>query len=150
MDASFLLYKRQKRFATVDYSEARAQNGAIRHSGDVMTENSGTHTIELDLDRLDKDITACIFVLSAWRNATLFDVRSASISFRDADASPRSSPLCMYNLEAHNKVSHLKSVIMCKLYRTNAGIWHVLAIGDSHPGLVDNYVPIYKAAKRYL
>jgi stress response protein SCP2 len=150
LDATCLLYKGKKRVATVDYSSRSAENGAILHSGDVMGVKCGTHTIELDLTMLQKDITSCVFVLSAFSSATLFDVKSASISFRDADAETTSAPLCIYNLEAHDKISHLKSVIMCKLYRSDSGVWHVLAIGDSHRGSADDYKPIYDAVQRYL
>merc|ERR1712232_554708 len=116
-----------------------------------MTENDGTHTINLDLQKLDENITACVFVLSAWAEATLFDVKTASVSFKDADAEEDAPPLCTYHLEAHDKVSHLKSIIMCKLYRTNddsSKNWHVLSIGDSHEGAADNYCPIYKAVQK--
>lgn len=151
LDATCLMYAGQKRVATIDYQNTSDKFGAVIHSGDVMSEGSGTHTISLDLQRIDPNVTTCIFVLSAWSNATLKDVTSASITFKDADACHDASPLCTYNLEAHNKVSHLKSIIMCKLYRISSSkSWHVLAIGDSHCGSVDNYCPIYHAANSLL
>ena len=83
--------------------------------------------------------------------ATLADIISPSIAFRNADAHPSEDPLCVYNLDSHDKISHLKSVIMCKLYRSSRSSgWHVLAVGDSHPGSADNYGPIYKAIQGIL
>lgn len=149
LDATCLVYKEKKLVEIIDYSRRIGKKRAIVHSGDVIAENSGSHTIEINLSRLDGD--TCIFVLSAWAQATLFDIKSASISFNDADADgSTNAALCSYNLDAHDKIAHLKSIIMCKLYKTAKGNWHVLAIGDSHRGSVDNYAPIYDAAKRYL
>ena len=145
-DATCLVYKNKKLTRTVDYMQQGCE--FIRHSGDVMGDGTGSHTIHLDLSRMDSDVTSCIFVLSAWSEATLLDITSASVSFTDANAGD--SALCTYNLDAHDKVSHLKSIIMCKLYRTDDGRWHVLAIGDSYGGSADNYRPIYTAAKKYL
>lgn len=149
LDASCLLYSGKRLVSTVDYSNRSFQQGAVDHSGDVMTTNDGTHTINIDLQALDMTITCCVFVLSAFSQATLVDVKSASVSFRDADSPPDSAPLCVYHLESHDKVPHLKSIIMCKLYRTSTDKgWHVLSIGDSHKGSADNYGPIYDAVQK--
>lgn len=148
LDATCLVYKKEKLVSTVDYSQRISLNSAIRHSGDRIEDDTGLHTIELDLCRLDSDVTSCVFVLSAWAEATLLDISSASVSFVDAEDA--STALCTYNLDAHDKVAHLKSIVMCKLYRTGDGHWHVIAIGDSHKGSADNYGPIYSAAKKYL
>jgi stress response protein SCP2 len=149
LDATCLVYKGKKLVNTVDYSRRTIQHG-IRHSGDEMGDGTGSHTIHLDLASLDTGITSCIFVLSAWAEATLLDIESASVSFVDADAVPGAPTLCWYDLDAHDKIPYLKSVIMCKLYKTGDGRWHVLAIGDSYRGSADNYGPIYEAAQRYL
>lgn len=151
LDATCLMYAGKKLVSTVDYSNTSDQRGAVIHSGDVMSQSSGTHIINLDLQRIDPTVTACVFVLSAWSNATLIDVKSASVTFRDANASPDASPLCTYDLDAHDKIPHLKSIIMCKLYRADPSKgWHILAIGDSHRGSADNYGPIYEAVDKLL
>jgi len=147
LDATCLVYKNKTLVKTIDYQQIEGQNGSIQHSGDVMGNGTGSHTIQLNLSEMDPNVTSCIFVLSAWAEATLLDITSASVSFANT---VDSSVLCTYNLDAHDKVSHLKSIIMCKLYRTGDGQWHVLAIGDSYGGSADNYLPIYTAAKRYL
>eukprot|EP00568_Trieres_chinensis_P011517 CAMPEP_0183315308 /NCGR_PEP_ID=MMETSP0160_2-20130417/51318_1 /TAXON_ID=2839 ORGANISM="Odontella Sinensis, Strain Grunow 1884" /NCGR_SAMPLE_ID=MMETSP0160_2 /ASSEMBLY_ACC=CAM_ASM_000250 /LENGTH=115 /DNA_ID=CAMNT_0025480835 /DNA_START=1 /DNA_END=348 /DNA_ORIENTATION=+ len=115
-----------------------------------MEVDGGTHTIHIHLDRMDSNITTCVFVISSWAEARLSDITSASISFKDSDAEPEAAPLCTYDLDAHDKISHLTSVIMCKLYRTTKGGWHVLAIGDAHRGAADNYGPIYSAVQKLL
>mmetsp|Transcript_6428 Transcript_6428/g.8450 ORF Transcript_6428/g.8450 Transcript_6428/m.8450 type:complete len:814 (-) Transcript_6428:470-2911(-) len=163
LDATCLLFRGRHLSDTIDYQNTvlhqrhpHRRNAytdilAVEHSGDVMRDGGGTHTIDINLDALDGDITSCIFVISAWADATLSDMTSASISFVDPDAGPDSAPLCTYNLDAHDKIAHLTSVIMCKLYRSSRnGGWHVLAIGDAHGGSADNYGPIHSAAKALL
>jgi stress response protein SCP2 len=147
LDATCLVYKGKERWHTVDYSNTHVEDGAIRHSGDMMRDGGGTHTIHIDLNALDEAITSCIFVISAYANATLNDILSPSIAFTDADAT-NSTPLCTYDLAAQDKVSYLTSVVMCKLYRAREGGWHVQAIGDAHKGAADNYGPIHKAADK--
>ena len=84
--------------------------------------------------------------MTPFYEATLADILSPSICFADADAvDADTEPLCTYDLDAHDKVSYLTSVIMCKLYRTQEGGWHVQAIGDAHKGAAQNYAPIYAA-----
>lgn len=147
LDSTCLVYAGNRRVETVDYRHRLGCNGAIVHSGDRMESQQGTHTITIDLERLPSNITTCMFVISAWADATLADIVSPFIAFRDDNAPENAAPLCKYNLDKHDKISHLTSVIMCKLYRLPGGNkWHVLAIGDSHRGAADNYGPIYKAA----
>lgn len=144
LDATCLVYKGSELFATVDYTNTTSRG--IRHSGDVMRANGGTHTIEIDLQALDPAVTSCYFVISAWANATLFDILSPSISFSNAEDD---TELCRYDLDAHDKVSYLTSVVMCRLYRTGAGVtWHVQAIGEAHKGAAGNYGPIHSAVKK--
>ncbi|KAL3944056.1 MAG: hypothetical protein SGBAC_001884 [Bacillariaceae sp.] len=152
LDATCLVYKGKQRVDTIDYSNRVGCNGAILHSGDQMEGQQGTHTITIDLEQLPSTVTTCMFVISAWADATLSDILSPSIAFRDDDAPQEAAPpLCKYNLEKHHKISQLTSVIMCKLYRLSGGKkWHVLAIGDSHRGAAGNYGPIYKAAGELL
>jgi len=151
LDATCLLYADFGRVATVDYRHTTGCDGAVQHSGDMIDGQQGTHTITIDLEKLPARVTSCVFVISAWDTATLADIISPSISFRDSNAGDGAAPLCVYDLDAHDKVSHLTSVIMCKLYRVRGGKnWHVLAIGDSHRGAADNYGPIYKATEKLL
>ena len=119
-----------------------------------MTDNGGTHTINLNLEALDRAITSCVFVISAFGGATLSDIITSSIAFSDANAGGVAPPLCTYNLDAHDKVSYLTSVIMCRLYRATAAAgeerWHVQAIGEAHKGSAGNYGPIYAAVEKLL
>jgi len=151
LDATCLVYEGEKLVTCVDYRSKyiSGEHSPIVHSGDQIEGNRGTHTIEINLEALNEKITTCVFVLSAWAEATLSDFTSASVSFHDADLQPGTAPLCEYNLDAHDKVPHLTSVIMCKLYRARGG-WHVLPIGDAHKGAADRYGPIYKAVQKLL
>ncbi|CAB9519891.1 ubiquitin-conjugating enzyme [Seminavis robusta] len=154
LDATCLLYKGKKLLETVDYRNRQGSQGAVVHSGDVMTADGGTHTISLDLARVDAGVTSCVFVLSAWASATLADILSPSVSFDDADADEDKAQLCTYDLAAQDKVSYLTSVVMCRLYRVSGGHkdgkWHVQAIGDSHKGDATDYTPIYQAVAKLL
>ena len=151
LDATCIFYSGKKMVKTIDYNNTSGFGGAVQHSGDVMEAQSGTHTINIDLEAVPASITTLVFVLSAWAQATLADIIQPTIKFRNADADPSTDPLCVYDLDSHDKISHLTSVIMCKLYRSSrAGRWHVLAVGDSHRGAADNYGPIYKAVQGIL
>jgi stress response protein SCP2 len=154
LDATCILYKGKKHLCTIDYRHKQTADGAVQHSGDVMQDNGGSHTMHLNLEALDPAVTSCVFVISAWAEATLSDIVSSSISFSDADAGEQAAPLCIYDLDAHDKISYLKSVIMCRLYRAKVGRddeqWHVQAIGDAHKGAADNYGPIYAAVEKLL
>mmetsp|Transcript_18638 Transcript_18638/g.53751 ORF Transcript_18638/g.53751 Transcript_18638/m.53751 type:complete len:792 (-) Transcript_18638:61-2436(-) len=162
LDATCLIFRGRNLSDTIDYQNRvlhqhhphrrNAVNDVlvVHHSGDVMQVDGGTHTIEIDLDALDNEVTSCVFVVSAWNGAQLADITSASISFVDADENSGVAPLCVYNLDAQDKIPHLTSVIMCKLYRSRNGGWHVLAIGDAHQGHAGDYGPIYSAVGRLL
>ena len=148
LDATCLLYSGKRRLHLVDFCHKRVENGAVAHSGDVMRNGGGSHTIHLDLQALPSNVTSCVFVLSAYAGATMADIVSPSISFTDAESG---SELCKYDLDAQDKVSYLTSVIMCRLYRVdNLGTWHVQAIGDAAKGSADNYGPIYQAVEKLL
>jgi stress response protein SCP2 len=150
LDATCLVYRGKHLLDIIDYQNTTFDQ-AIVHSGDVMRDDGGNHTIQIDLGALRSDVTSLVFVLSAFMNAKLSDILSASISFRDSDASADDAPLCCYDLSSHDKVDHLTSVIMCKLYRKqpNTG-WHILAIGDAHRGDANNYEPIKNAVRHLL
>jgi len=47
LDASCLMYSGKKLISTIDYQNTIQGNDAVVHSGDAMTDRSGTHTIEI-------------------------------------------------------------------------------------------------------
>jgi stress response protein SCP2 len=147
LDATCLLYRGKLLVGNVDYLRRTGGDGAVRHSGDILRDGVGTHTIHINLSQLQPEITSCVFVISAFNGATLSDILTPTISFTDAD---KDLPLCVYHLDSEDKVSHLTSVVMCKLYRTRKESWHVQAIGDAYGGDASNYGPIYKAVQTLL
>ena len=148
LDASCLVYRGKTRVCTVDYQHLHDLDGSVIHSGDVMHDEGGVHTIDINLANVDPTITAFVFVLSAWASATLSDILSPSVSFKDA---ANNEVLCSYDLDSHDKVPHLTAVIMCALRRsTRTGKWHVQAIGDSHRGAADSYAPIFDAVDKLM
>lgn len=149
LDATCLLFHGKTLLETIDYSHRTDSRGAVWHSGDVTTASTGSHTIRMDLGALHPRVTSCVFVLSAWADATLDDIKSPRVSFANAEGNDGDPPLCTYDLDAHDKVSYLTAIIMCKMYRVSGG-WHVQAIGDAHKGAADNYGPIYEAVRKLL
>mmetsp|Transcript_6714 Transcript_6714/g.17280 ORF Transcript_6714/g.17280 Transcript_6714/m.17280 type:complete len:853 (-) Transcript_6714:134-2692(-) len=151
LDATCIMFDKHKnRVCVVDYLRKEGLEGSVVHSGDVMHQGGGTHTIHIDLSLMPVKVAMCVFVISAWNGAKLSDIVSPLVSFSDADAEDSASPLCVYELDKQDKIDHLTSVIMCKLYRTQDGRWHVQAVGDAHRGDASNYGPILQAVEATL
>lgn len=66
LDASCLMYSGKKLISTIDFQNTVQGNDAVVHSGNVMTDSSGTHTIEIDLHAIDQSVPTLVFVLSAY------------------------------------------------------------------------------------
>ena len=145
LDASCLLFAGHALKYTVDYSITRGPG--VVHSGDVLSGNSGSHTIHIDLQMVPSNVTTLVFVLSAFNAAKLAEFQSPAVRFADEATGV---DLCSYNLEAHNKTASLTAIVMCKLYRVQSGGWHVLAIGESCRGTVSQYAPVLEAVQPHL
>jgi len=106
LDATCLLYSGNTLTHTVDYRNRSgpAESHDVQHSGDAMHPGGGTRTIQLDLQLLEVNITSCVFVISTWKDAKLSDIVSPSISFMDEEGD--GEPLCTYDLDTHDKISH--------------------------------------------
>ena len=150
LDASCLVFGPNRQFLeAVDYQSKRNSarsggEGAIRHSGDLLRSVlcEGTHTISVDLDRLNSDISELFICLSAWAGARLGEIRAPSVTLVDPDVAAAASKsemggagdeddraaaaapatagaLCEYRLEGVSKadLDRYSSVVMCRVYR---------------------------------
>jgi stress response protein SCP2/ubiquitin-protein ligase len=146
LDASCLCYNSQGKFVEVlDWchkASGPAGTGAVTHSGDVIDhpKKEGKHTINIDLSKLKPEITSMFFTISAY-TTTLKEIRQPYIRFTDKVTNME---LCRYQLD--EKAGNYTAVVMCKLYRKNAGDkqWHVDAIGQLGEGRASDYAPIHK------
>lgn len=137
LDATVLCYDAgNKELGMVDFAHNSAFHGALQHSGDIMTENTGQHTINIDLHNLPKEVHTLVFVLSAFVN-TLSDVINPRVIFSETGG----ATLCSYDLNIADKTPTKTAVVMCTLSRMPQG-WHVLAVGEACPGRASAYEPI--------
>jgi stress response protein SCP2 len=112
----------------------------VQHSGDMMTSNSGMHTMDINLDALPANVDSLVFVLSAYAGYKLCDIQNPRVAFTDAVSNAR---LCSYSATARN-TGDFTAVIMCRLSRRGDG-WHVQALGELAYGSAQNYAPIFEA-----
>ncbi|KAI5069548.1 hypothetical protein GOP47_0015849 [Adiantum capillus-veneris] len=142
LDASCLLYDFDGRFIqVVDFQHL--EYAGIRHSGDVIDvdKGEGTHTIHIDLMRLNMKVKELYFTMSGYAGVRLKDIRLPFVQLLDQKTGKE---LCEYHLEDKNLGEH-RSVVMCRLYRNEASksaSWHVEAIGHLGAGSADYYQPI--------
>ena len=146
----------------VDYQSKRNSarsggDGAIRHSGDMLRSVlcEGTHTISVDLDRLDPAVAELFISLSAWAGARLGEIRCPSVTLTNPDTR---APLCEYRLEGVPKdaLDTYSSVVMCRVFRGGAGPagggggWQVEAVGQLGHGHADAYDPLLHCIRHEL
>ena len=110
----------------------------IQHSGDVISNGAGQHTIDIDLDKLPCFVCALVFTVSAW-TTTLTEIRQPSAHLHDIFADDE---LCNYKFEDIDTGNNT-AVTMCKLQRpTGTGKWKMKTIGHVGKGRAGHYKPI--------
>jgi stress response protein SCP2 len=130
----------------VDYAHTVWGNGCIRHSGDIVYEGQGKHTIDIEIDRIPSDVKALFFTVSAW-TTTLRDISQPSCHLHDLDSD---TEMCRYKHEGVNTGDHT-AVIMCKLHRFSpSSRWELTTIGDIAYGRAGNYSPLLHSIKKLL
>ncbi|CAM9289792.1 unnamed protein product, partial [Ectocarpus fasciculatus] len=146
LDASCLIYDFNGALVgLVDYNhlnwcsrDARVYRGfthPVRHSGDVVGNGVGQHTIDVDLRKLPDFVCALVFTVSSW-TTSLLEIRRPSAHLFDVDAD---TELCSYQFEDVDTGDNT-AVMMCKLQRCNPlGRWRMKSIGHVGLGRADNY-----------
>eukprot|EP01117_Protostelium_nocturnum_P006200 TRINITY_DN2235_c0_g1_i1.p1 TRINITY_DN2235_c0_g1~~TRINITY_DN2235_c0_g1_i1.p1 ORF type:complete len:1083 (+),score=440.34 TRINITY_DN2235_c0_g1_i1:121-3249(+) len=147
LDASCLSYDFEGKFISVcDFARTTALDGAVRHSGDVIDNEKkcGTHTIDIKLDQLPKNVKALYFTMTAY-TTVLTNIKQPYVRFTEE---PGDIELCRYDLEKGNTGNNT-CVIMCKLERDSpTGTWSVHAIGHIGMGRASDYEPIKTSIKQ--
>merc|ERR1712151_1101277 len=108
----------------------------VEHSGDLMRETEGQHTMKVELDNLPATITDLFFVLAAWNCDDISLFPSPSVRLFDGDRP--GNQLTEYNIE---KAGHSQAVVMCALSRSK-GPWIMQAFGATCGGNCKYYAPI--------
>ena len=163
LDASCLIFGPNRQFIeVVDYQSKRntarsGADGAVRHSGDMLRSVlcEGTHTISVDLDRLEPGVSELFISLSAWAGARLGEIQCPRVALTNGDTR---APLCEYRLEGVPKdaLDTYSSVVMCRVFRGAAGPggapggWQVEAIGQLGHGHADAYDPLLHCIRHEL
>jgi len=142
LDATCLLYEKDKAVSLLDYKHLLAQG--VIHSGDLMdhTTKIGHHKIEADLNAISDKITHIYFTLSAWNCPTIGHFPNPSVKL--FDKTKPDDELCQYAIQ---QAGESQAVIMCSLVRGNKG-WSVERIGKFSSGNAKNYKGILQTINR--
>jgi len=145
LDASCLIYDfHGKQLGLVDY--AHREWSCVRHSGDVIRDGGGQHTIEINMTKMFPTVKALFFTVSAW-TTSLKEVSQPTCHLHDVESD---SEMCRYMLEGSNTGTKT-AVIMCKLHRASpAGRWELTTIGHVGYGRAGNYASIEQDIKKFL
>jgi len=158
LDASCLTYGFDgAALATVDFSKTVSVTGvtngashgvygrhgqvALRHSGDVISDKEGSHTISISLNSLSDHVESCYITLSGW-TTTLSGIIRPEVRCHDPD-DKSSEPLARYELEGRSTGRHT-AVVMARIWRKSPKArWQVTAIGELCMGRASCYDPIH-------
>jgi stress response protein SCP2 len=130
-------YKGKDVFGAMHYPSRHDSNDfcPVKHSGDVVADGMGEHTITITVSALPPFVSSLVFTVSAW-TTTLKDVAQPSAHLHDVDAD---SELCAYT-HAERDTGSNTAVIMCKLQRPKPnGKWQLTSIGHVGLGRADSY-----------
>jgi stress response protein SCP2 len=140
LDGSCLVYAGNKMLQVFDYDHNFGISG-VTHSGDVPDDNKRgcVQRIDVDTEKLQPNVDRLVFVLSAWKSATIEHFRSPSVTIYDT--SPEKE-LATYNITRAGKS---QAVIMCCLKKNPEGSWTVLGAETFCSGNAKNYRGIQEA-----
>ncbi|KAJ3006134.1 UNVERIFIED_CONTAM: hypothetical protein HDU68_004261 [Siphonaria sp. JEL0065] len=114
-------------------------NGAIRHSGDIVSGGRGSHRITIDMKNLPDNVQSLVFALSSW-TATLKDVLDPEVRLFDGASL---TELCRYGFDDCATAGENTCVVMCRLKRERVGgLWNVDVLGKIGMGSALNYEPV--------
>ncbi|KAJ3029496.1 UNVERIFIED_CONTAM: hypothetical protein HDU68_011987 [Siphonaria sp. JEL0065] len=140
LDATCLAYNFKGEFMDLaDYAHTNIQGGAIRHSGDVMNGDRGSHKITIDTKKLPEIVKTLVFTMTSW-TARLCDMKDPEVRLFDGESM---TELCQYGFDECAKAGQNTCVVMCTLGREAVGgIWKVVAVGKIGMGTAMNYEPV--------
>ncbi|XP_038049778.1 uncharacterized protein LOC119723301 [Patiria miniata] len=136
LDASVLIFNGKICVDVLDYK--RKSQPAMRHSGDVMNDETqtGHHLINVDLHSLSSLITRLFFTLSAWNSPTVSKYPNPSLRCYE-----ESNPDKMLCEDYIKKLNQSQAIVVCWLARQR-GKWCVFSAGKPSAGNAEDYNPL--------
>jgi len=110
-------------------------DGALKHTGDDLEGDKGgddgldNEIITVDLSRISSAVTQIFFFLNNAGREDFSQIPYAKIRMYEGTPTKVDSVFASYNVAAENQYAGKTSIIMAKLYKTEAG-WKFSAIGD--------------------
>jgi stress response protein SCP2 len=143
LDASALVYSRDKLVDAAHFHQLSSRSGAVRHSGDNVTGggDGDDETITVDLARLPQQVTAVVFVVTSYAGHTFERVRKAFWRMVDGVSGAQLAHGDLSAGGAHT------GMIVAKVYRDGSS-WRVAAIGA--PIQANHPVEAVEQVRRYL
>lgn len=130
LDASCALIGEDKSvLEAIYFSNKRAKNGSVQHSGDNLTGagDGDDEQIKVDLGAVDAAVKHIVFAVTSYRGQKFTSVKNAFVRIVDEATGKE---LCRYSLSDQFPNT---GVIMARLYRHN-GEWKFAAIGEPADG----------------
>jgi len=138
LDGTCFLYSGTVFHSHVDYRQKVA--GGIQHSGDVMHQTGGKHTMRFEMSKVDPHVDRLFFVLSAYNCDSLALFRNPAVALTNGDTG---EPLSEYTIAS---AGNSQGVVMCCASRVRDGgtgdYWSVDKIGRQSPGNAKAYGPL--------
>jgi len=151
LDASVVLYDKDKAaLETVSFQNLKSTKYGIKHSGDILNGQSNRKTgddeqIDVDLSVLGPEVTSLIFVVTVFSHGKTFkEVKDAYARLVDKDTNIEKVRFTL------SSVGDKNALVMCKVYRTEAGGWRMLSIGEPIEGRMAREMASAKAFDKFL
>ncbi|KAJ3248041.1 hypothetical protein HDU78_002134 [Chytriomyces hyalinus] len=140
LDATVLAYDFSGKFIDlVDYSHTSGQNGALQHSGDIITADRGSHKVNISTAKLSKTVKTLVVAMTSW-TTTLANILTPEVRLFDGESM---TELCQYSFDECARAGDKTCVIMCTLQREREGaVWAVKALGKICKGTAMDYDPV--------
>lgn len=129
LDASALVFVGDQLVDQIWFQQLVSKDGNVVHSGDNRTgEGDGDdETINVDLSRLGKEVTALIFTVNSFTGQTFESVENAYTRLVDLETNKEIARYSLSDLGPHT------GMIMASLKREGDG-WKMTAIGERAAG----------------
>jgi len=136
LDASCALFNEAKQLEEVVYfGNLKSKNGAVRHSGDDLTGDTGgddgldNEVITLDLTKLSPSTNYVAFVLNSFRGQDFGSIPFASIRIYEGTPTGVNEVFAKYDIAHGAGFAGHVSMVMGVFYKRN-GEWKFNALGE--------------------
>ncbi len=135
LDSSVALFSQKRLVDNVYYRKLRSNDGAVRHSGDDRSGDTGrddgsdNETIHVNFRAIDPDIDQVVFYLNSYAQQDFETIPYAKIRIIDATDPQALEELATFNVAIDKTFKGHVSMVLGKFSRTNAG-WDFKSVGD--------------------